>query len=431
MDNYNNIINQQYGNIVYSNNMMQTNMPMQQNTSENIQHIPNDTRLPPNLMEPRGMQMVSEAPSLTSDSMRIADNSIDRVQNTFAQSGYNTNYVANMSTNENDMHNINISEPKINETGMTNVHPHLMQDDKYKQHSPEHIEPILTQPIEAKANPEISEPSATDDFKLDEDKETDKLDTVEENLNVEESKNIDDVDKTKSDATDDNTAAKPNLDDDIDVDKKNDVEDSKDEDKVDKSEEIKGNDAPSESAVVDEVKKDAPVDVVTETKAAEEDYSTTCRVCMKTGLANLTNMCNQDGVLKILDKIMLCASVQIAKNDGLPCHICNSCIDKLHVAYDFKITCESSDVELRKRLNIAVPKTVVKTEFVLIECDDQDYDLDVSEQEKPGAKRRYKEESDIDFQSDSQEDSGSDSSYAVNKPKSKRKSKRRTRSVCL
>lgn len=450
MDNYNNIINQQYGNIVYSNNMMQTNMPMQQNPSENIQHIQNDTRLPPNLMDARGMQI--DNTNLTSDSsMRIADN---RVQNAYIPSGgntgYNTNYVANMSTNANDMH-MNIPDPKIHES---NIHPY---EDKYKQLASEPImTPQVYEPVmQPESNTDVPpEPTVTDineDFKSNEEKPEDKVDVAneadeaDETLpEVEKKDDEREIDEEKSLEEDkDLSSSNADVEMNINVDeKKKDLEnnDEKEEtlEKNVASDEVKTDDIPSEiPAETDELlhKKDeiseSDTKSVADIKPIEEDYNTTCRVCLKTGLSDLIDMCDQDGVLKILDKIMLCASVQITKNDGLPCHICNSCVNKLHIAYDFKITCESSDVELRKRLNIAVPKTVVKTEFVLIECDDQDYDLEVSDSEKPRAKRRYKEESDIDFLSDSQEDSGSDSSYGVNKPKSKRKSKRRTRSVCI
>ncbi|EFA06599.2 zinc finger protein TC009514 [Tribolium castaneum] len=46
--------------------------------------------------------------------------------------------------------------------------------------------------------------------------------------------------------------------------------------------------------------------------------------------------------------IMACASVQVLEDDGLPPYICQKCISKLNIAFQFKTQCESSDAKLRQ-----------------------------------------------------------------------------------
>ncbi|KAK4885791.1 hypothetical protein RN001_002062 [Aquatica leii] len=46
--------------------------------------------------------------------------------------------------------------------------------------------------------------------------------------------------------------------------------------------------------------------------------------------------------------IMACASVQVLEGDGLPPYICQKCISKLNVAFQFKSQCETSDAKLRQ-----------------------------------------------------------------------------------
>ncbi|XP_018328833.1 zinc finger protein 664-like isoform X2 [Agrilus planipennis] len=48
--------------------------------------------------------------------------------------------------------------------------------------------------------------------------------------------------------------------------------------------------------------------------------------------------------------IMACASVEVSEGDGLPPFICQRCIAKLNVAFQFKSQCESSDARLRQCL---------------------------------------------------------------------------------
>lgn len=46
---------------------------------------------------------------------------------------------------------------------------------------------------------------------------------------------------------------------------------------------------------------------------------------------------------------------QITDNDELPSSICNNCIYRLGVAYQFKQQCENSDMRLRECLGLDVP----------------------------------------------------------------------------
>lgn len=46
---------------------------------------------------------------------------------------------------------------------------------------------------------------------------------------------------------------------------------------------------------------------------------------------------------------MLCLVIfQVWQNDGLPSQICNKCVAKLHISYQFKRQCEKSDAKLRQ-----------------------------------------------------------------------------------
>lgn len=79
---------------------------------------------------------------------------------------------------------------------------------------------------------------------------------------------------------------------------------------------------------------------------------------------NITNVCRicleKNGkLLPIFDSIkpphfsiliMACASVQVVQGDGMPTYICQKCISKLNIAFQFKSQCESSDAKLRQHL---------------------------------------------------------------------------------
>lgn len=70
-----------------------------------------------------------------------------------------------------------------------------------------------------------------------------------------------------------------------------------------------------------------------------------CRVCLEKGK-----------LLPIFDSIkpahfsillMSCAQVQVEAGDGLPPYICQKCVVKLNIAFQFKVQCEASDARLR------------------------------------------------------------------------------------
>ncbi|CAH1117222.1 unnamed protein product [Phaedon cochleariae] len=72
-----------------------------------------------------------------------------------------------------------------------------------------------------------------------------------------------------------------------------------------------------------------------------------CRICLEKG----------PKLMPIFDPIkpphfsilmMACAAVQVIQGDGLPPYICQKCISKLNVAFQFKTQCESSDAKLRQ-----------------------------------------------------------------------------------
>lgn len=42
--------------------------------------------------------------------------------------------------------------------------------------------------------------------------------------------------------------------------------------------------------------------------------------------------------------------LKVWQNDGLPTQICNKCVAKLHISYQFKKQCEKSDAKLRQYL---------------------------------------------------------------------------------
>lgn len=78
-----------------------------------------------------------------------------------------------------------------------------------------------------------------------------------------------------------------------------------------------------------------------------------CRVCLEKGNspARLTPIFDPIKPPHFPNLIMACASVNIVQNDGFPSLICSKCIAKLHVAYQFKQTCETSDAKLRQYFN--------------------------------------------------------------------------------
>ncbi|KAB0797178.1 hypothetical protein PPYR_08172 [Photinus pyralis] len=76
----------------------------------------------------------------------------------------------------------------------------------------------------------------------------------------------------------------------------------------------------------------------------ELDFSKVCRVCLNEGIMMSIFKVN------VSKKMMACSSVQVWQNDGLPGQICNKCLAKLHISFQFKKQCEKTDAKLRQYL---------------------------------------------------------------------------------
>ncbi|XP_022907265.1 zinc finger protein Paris-like [Onthophagus taurus] len=76
-----------------------------------------------------------------------------------------------------------------------------------------------------------------------------------------------------------------------------------------------------------------------------------CRVCLEKCLPN-KSVCNIFSDIKQFNRvstmIMACSNVQLTEGDGLPNLICENCIAKLDIAWNFKVQCENSDLKLRQ-----------------------------------------------------------------------------------
>lgn len=153
--------------------------------------------------------------------------------------------------------------------------------------------------------------------------------------------------------------------------------------------------------------------VAQNSRKEEELDKNQCRVC--TSKENLIDIFSplEDSVIS--DKIQLiCRTVKILERDFLPHFICNSCVDKLKIALEFKATCENTDRELRQKLKRSKNKVRRNTEFVII---DADVFSDSNSEEK---KRSDDEEFHLSDVIESHSDS--DSSYkGAEKPKKYKK----------
>ncbi|KAF5304805.1 hypothetical protein FQR65_LT07822 [Abscondita terminalis] len=72
-----------------------------------------------------------------------------------------------------------------------------------------------------------------------------------------------------------------------------------------------------------------------------------CRICLEKG-PKLMPIFDPIKPPHFSNLIMACACVQVLEGDGLPPYICQKCISKLNVAFQFKSQCESSDAKLRQ-----------------------------------------------------------------------------------
>ncbi|GJQ81050.1 hypothetical protein Trydic_g21859 [Trypoxylus dichotomus] len=72
-----------------------------------------------------------------------------------------------------------------------------------------------------------------------------------------------------------------------------------------------------------------------------------CRICLERG-PKLMPIFDPIKPRHFSILIMACASVQVIEGDGLPPYICQKCISRLNIAYQFKSQCESSDAKIRQ-----------------------------------------------------------------------------------
>ncbi|XP_074035272.1 uncharacterized protein isoform X2 [Leptinotarsa decemlineata] len=81
-----------------------------------------------------------------------------------------------------------------------------------------------------------------------------------------------------------------------------------------------------------------------------------CRACLKID-CKLTSIRIQDtDSIKFLDKLLVCVAEVSWLKEGLPSLICETCIDRLRVAYDFRVICLQSDYTLSRYLNLSEEK---------------------------------------------------------------------------
>lgn len=123
---------------------------------------------------------------------------------------------------------------------------------------------------------------------------------------------------------------------------------------------------PVEQASEQVVAAVAPVEVPP--KKENEVDQNQCRVCLSKD--NLVNIFSFENKSRICDIIMtICATVKIIEKDYLPHYICAECLDKLKVAAEFKLKCETTDTELRKKLKRSKNKVRGGGRFLLIDCE--------------------------------------------------------------
>ncbi|KAJ8932685.1 hypothetical protein NQ318_020334 [Aromia moschata] len=72
-----------------------------------------------------------------------------------------------------------------------------------------------------------------------------------------------------------------------------------------------------------------------------------CRICLEKG-PKLMPIFDPIKPPHFSILIMACAAVQVLEGDGLPPYICQKCISKLNIAFQFKTQCENSDAKLRQ-----------------------------------------------------------------------------------
>ncbi|XP_022124631.2 zinc finger protein 420 isoform X1 [Pieris rapae] len=80
-----------------------------------------------------------------------------------------------------------------------------------------------------------------------------------------------------------------------------------------------------------------------------------CRICLEKGLLSSIFLKNYNNIF-ISDMVQMCSKVMVQHSDGLSDQICSNCIYKLEIAYHFKQTSESSDLQMRQHLGLELPR---------------------------------------------------------------------------
>ncbi len=123
-----------------------------------------------------------------------------------------------------------------------------------------------------------------------------------------------------------------------------------------------------EKITTDVVATETPVETAPLSRKENEVDQNQCRVCLsKDDLINIFSFENKSRICDII--MTICTTVKIIEKDYLPHYICPDCLDKLKIAAEFKLKCETTDTELRKKLKRSKNKVRGSGRFLLIDCE--------------------------------------------------------------
>lgn len=113
---------------------------------------------------------------------------------------------------------------------------------------------------------------------------------------------------------------------------------------------------------------DVDIDAIIVNQEEEIDVNQ-CRICLSTDdLVDIFRF-DEKTSLRICDLIMkLCSTVRISERDYLPHFVCALCADRVSTAFELRIQCEQTDKLLRSKLKRSKKKARGPTEFVMIDC---------------------------------------------------------------
>lgn len=99
-----------------------------------------------------------------------------------------------------------------------------------------------------------------------------------------------------------------------------------------------------------------------------------CRVCLSesNNLSSIFNVNQEvDDFSSVSEKLSLCGSISVDHQDGLPSLICDVCIYKASIAYEFRQLCQNSDTRLRSYYNKPLKHNKTVSGFLsLFLCED-------------------------------------------------------------